>query len=121
MRTAFVTGASRGIGRAYAVALAEAGNRVALCYARDEDSAKETQRAVEKAGTDALSIRADVGDRNSVNAAFDEIEAAWGPVEMLVNNAGITRDGLVARMSDEHWDDVLRVNLTGAFHTIRRA
>jgi 3-oxoacyl-[acyl-carrier protein] reductase len=121
MRTAFVTGASRGIGRACAVALAEAGNRVALCYARDEDSAKETQRAVEKAGTDALSIRADVGDRNSVNAAFAEIEGTWGPVELLVNNAGITRDGLVARMSDEHWDDVLRVNLTGAFHTIRRA
>jgi 3-oxoacyl-[acyl-carrier protein] reductase len=116
-----VTGASRGIGRASAVALAEGGNRVAFCYAHDEDGAKETQGAIEAAGADALAIRADVGDTTEVGAAFDEIESTWGPVELLVNNAGITRDGLVARMSDEHWEDVIRVNLTGAFATIRRA
>ncbi len=121
MRTAFVTGASRGIGRASAIALAEAGNRVAFCYARDEDAAKETQSAIEAAGADALAIRADVGDREAVGGAFDEIESAWGPVELLVNNAGITHDGLVARMSDAAWDDVIRVNLTAAFATIRRA
>jgi 3-oxoacyl-[acyl-carrier protein] reductase len=120
-RTAFVTGASRGIGRAAAIALADAGNRVAFCYCRDEDGAKETQSAIEAAGADALAIRADVGDRAAVDAAFDEIESAWGPVELLVNNAGITNDGLVARMSDDAWDDVIRVNLTGAFATIRRA
>ncbi len=121
MRTAFVTGASRGIGRASAIALAEAGNRVAFCYARDEDAAKETQSAIEAAGADALAIRADVGDREAVGGAFDEIEAAWGPVELLVNNAGITHDGVVARMTDAAWDDVIRVNLTAAFATIRRA
>jgi len=116
-----VTGASRGIGRAAAVALAEAGNRVAFCYSTDEEGAKETQAAIEAAGTDALAIRADVSDVDSVDAAFKEIEEALGPVELLVNNAGITRDGLVARMTDEQWDRVLRTNLTGAFHTIRRA
>ncbi|HEX6310758.1 MAG TPA: 3-oxoacyl-ACP reductase FabG, partial [Acidimicrobiia bacterium] len=121
MRTAFVTGGSRGIGRAIAVALAEAGNRVAFCYSSDDDSAKATTSEIEATGADALAIRADVGDREAVKAAFDEIEAAWSPVELLVNNAGINRDGLVARMSDDAWDDVLRVNLTGAFAAIRRA
>ena len=120
-RTAFVTGGSRGIGRAAAVALAEAGNRVAFCYSSDEDGAKETQSLIEATGADALALRVDVGDRAAVASAFDEIESAWGPVELLVNNAGITNDGLVARMSDEAWDDVIRVNLTAAFATIRRA
>jgi len=120
-RTAFVTGASRGIGRAAAIALAEAGNRVAFCYSTDEEGAKETLAAIESAGTDALAIRADVSDVDSVDAAFKETEEALGAVELLVNNAGITQDGLVARMTDEQWDRVLRTNLTGAFHTIRRA
>jgi 3-oxoacyl-[acyl-carrier protein] reductase len=120
-RTAFVTGASRGIGRATAVALADAGHRVAFCYASDEEGAKETQAAIESSGTDARAIRADVGHVDAVDAAFKETEEAFGPVELLVNNAGITQDGLVARMSDEQWDRVLRTNLTGAFHTIRRA
>ena len=120
-RVAFVTGASRGIGRAIAVALAGGGDRVAFCYSADDEGAKETQTAIESAGTDALAVRADVSDADAVDAAFREIEEAFGPVELLVNNAGVTRDGLVARMSDEQWDRVLRTNLTGAFHTIRRA
>jgi 3-oxoacyl-[acyl-carrier protein] reductase len=120
-RVAFVTGASRGIGRAIAVALAEAGHRVAFCYSSDHDGAKDTQSAVEAAGADALAVQADVADAESVDHAFTEIEGSLGPVELLVNNAGITRDGLLMRMSDEHWADVLQTNLTGAFHTIRRA
>ena len=119
-RTAFVTGGSRGIGRACAVALAEAGHRVAFCYSSDQDGAKETQSAVESTGVEALAVRADVADVASVDRAFSEIEEALGPVELLVNNAGITADGLVMRMTDEQWDSVLRTNLTGAFHTIRR-
>lgn len=120
-RTAFVTGASRGIGRATAVTLAEAGHRVAFCYSSDEAGAKETHVAVEATGADALAICADVSDVDAVDAAFREIEEAFGPVELLVNNAGVTQDGLIARMTDEQWDRVLRTNLTGAFHTIRRA
>jgi 3-oxoacyl-[acyl-carrier protein] reductase len=102
------------------VALAEAGHRVAFCYSSDQDGAKETQSAVEGTGVEALAIRADVADAASVERAFSEIEEAFGPVELLVNNAGITADGLVMRMTDEQWDAVLRTNLTGAFHTIRR-
>ncbi|HEX9467090.1 MAG TPA: 3-oxoacyl-[acyl-carrier-protein] reductase [Acidimicrobiia bacterium] len=120
-RTAFVTGGSRGIGRACAVALAKDGHRVAFCYSSDHDGAKETQAAIEAAGGDALAVQSDVADAGSVDRAFIEIETAWSPVELLVNNAGITRDGLLARMTDEQWSSVLQTNLTGAFHTIRRA
>ena len=120
-RTAFVTGGSRGIGRACAVALAEAGHRVAFCYSSDDDGAKATRAAVEKAGADTLAVRADIRDPAAVDNAFGEIEHALGPVELLVNNAGTTEDGLVARMSDEQWQSVIDTNLTGAFHTIRRA
>ena len=102
-RTAFVTGGSRGIGRACAVALAEAGHRVAFCYSSDDDGAKATRAAVEKAGADTIAVRADIRDPAAVDSAFGEIEHALGPVEMLVNNAGTTADGLVARLSDEQW------------------
>jgi 3-oxoacyl-[acyl-carrier protein] reductase len=120
-RTAFVTGGSRGIGRACAVALAEDGHRVAFCYSSDDDGAKATRAAVEKAGADTIAVRADIRDPAAVDSAFTEIEQALGPVELLVNNAGTTEDGLVARMSDEQWQRVIDTNLTGAFHTIRRA
>ena len=120
-RTAFVTGGSRGLGRACAVALAEAGHRIAFCYSSDDDGAKATRAAVEKAGADTLVVRTDIRDPAAVDTAFGEIENALGPVELLVNNAGTTEDGLVARMSDEQWQNVLDTNLTGAFHTIRRA
>jgi 3-oxoacyl-(acyl-carrier-protein) reductase len=120
-RVAFVTGASRGIGRAIAVALGAAGCRVAFCYSSDADGAKETQGEVEATGAEVFSVQADVADPESVDQAFRAVEETFGPVELLVNNAGITRDGLLMRMSDEHWGDVLQTNLTGSFHTIRRA
>jgi len=120
-RVAFVTGASKGIGRAIALELAIRGRRVACGFGGDEGGAKETQRAIEEAGGEALLVQADVADAATVDTAFGEIEAAWGPVEILVNNAGVTRDGLIARMTDDQWDAVLDTNLGGAFHTIRRA
>jgi 3-oxoacyl-[acyl-carrier protein] reductase len=120
-RVAFVTGGSRGIGRACAVALAEAGHRVAFCYSSDEDGAKDTRAAIEETGADALAVRADICDGAAVNGAFGEIEDAFAPVEVLVNNAGANVDGLIARMSDDQWQRVIDTNLTGAFHTIRRA
>jgi len=121
-RTALVTGGSRGIGRACAVALARQGHRVAVCFSSDDDTAaKESVQQIEEAAGTALALRADVSDADAVDAAFREIESTWSPVELLVNNAGITRDGLVARMGDEQWAQVLQTNLTGAFHTIRRA
>src|SRR5438874_8833575 len=102
-RVAVVTGATRGIGRATALALARDGHRVAVGYASDERGAEGTCTEIGDMGGDALPVRADVGDAAAVDAAFTDVEDAWGPVEVLVNNAGMTRDGLIARMSDEHW------------------
>lgn len=120
-RVAFVTGGSRGIGRETVFALAHAGHPVAFCYSSDADGAAETRQAVEQLGGKAIAVCADVADPDAVDAAFGEIESAFGPVVVLVNNAGITRDGLLVRMSDDNWGAVLDTNLTGAFHTIRRA
>jgi len=118
---AFVTGGSRGIGRATVVALASAGHPVAFCYSSDEAGARATQEAAEQAGGKVLAVCADVADVASVDGAFGEIESSFGPVTVLVNNAGIARDGLVARMNDEQWQTVIDTNLGGAFRTIRRA
>jgi 3-oxoacyl-[acyl-carrier protein] reductase len=120
-RVALVTGGSRGIGRACAVALAGAGHRVALCYRSDKEGADETVTAITGAGGEALAIAADVSDPAALDGAMKEIESTWGPVQILVNNAGVTRDGLLLRMSDDQWGDVLRTNLDGAFYAIRRA
>ncbi len=120
-RVAFVTGGSRGIGRETVLALARAGHPVAFCYSSDAAGADETREAVEKLGGKALAVCADVADVAAVDRAFGEIESAFGAVTVLVNNAGITRDGLVVRMTDDNWQAVLDTNLTGAFHTVRRA
>jgi 3-oxoacyl-[acyl-carrier protein] reductase len=120
-RVALVTGGSRGIGRACAVALAGAGHRVALCYRADKEGAAETAAAITEAGGEALPIAADVGDPTALDSAMKEVESTWGPVQILVNNAGVTRDGLLMRMSDEQWSEVLHTNLDGPFYAIRRA
>ena len=120
-RVAFVTGASRGIGRATAVALARTGAQVAVGYTSDAEAAYTTVTEIVAAGGAAVPIRVAVESRESVDAAFVSIEAELGAVEILVNNAGVTGDGLSVRMTDDQWDRVLAVNLSGAFHTIRRA
>ncbi|MEP6623559.1 MAG: SDR family NAD(P)-dependent oxidoreductase, partial [Acidimicrobiia bacterium] len=120
-RVALVTGASRGIGRATAMALAADGARVVVGYASDAVAAAATVAGIERAGGTAVSVMIDVVEIASVDAAFTTIETAFGPVEILVNNAGVTGDGLLVRMNDEQWDRVIAVNLTGAFHTMRRA
>jgi len=120
-RVALVTGASRGIGAATARHLAAAGAHVFVGYAHDRDAAESVTASIRDAGGTAESIVIAIEDRASVDAAFTAIEAAAGPAELLVNNAGITADGLLVRMSDAQWDEVLAVDLTGAFNTIRRA
>ena len=115
-RVALVTGGSRGIGRAIASALAADGDRVAVGYASSEDEAEKVA-----ADIGGMAVHLDVTDPESVDAAFAAVEAAWGPVAVLVNSAGITGDGLAMRMSDVQWRRVLATNLDGAFAVTRRA
>lgn len=116
-----MTGGSRGIGRAVALALAGSGHRVAVGFSADSDGAGETCAAVEALGSEALSFQADVADPAALDAGFVRVEQAWGKVEVVVANAGVTRDGLSMRMTDDQWTTVLRTNLDGAFYTMRRA
>jgi len=113
-RIALVTGASQGIGRACALALAKAGASVALA-ARNEAKLAEVQAEIETAGGKAAAFTLDVANEESIKAGAKAILERYGKVEILVNNAGITRDGLVLRMKRHDWDDVLATNLTGAF------
>ncbi len=115
-RVALVTGGSGGIGRATAVALGQGGHRVAVGYRRDRESAEKTAAEI-----DGLAVELDVSDPDAVDAGFTRVEEALGPVEILVNNAGITADGLILRMTDDQWRDVLSTNLDGAFRSTRRA
>lgn len=114
---ALVTGAGSGIGRASAVALAEEGVRVAVGYRGNKDGAQETVALCEG----AMEFNIDVSSTESVSGAFDEIEQAMGPVEILVNNAGITRDGLLMRMGEANWDEVVDTVLKGAYRCTKRA
>ena len=118
-RVALVTGASRGIGRAVACGLAADGFDLALVYAGNEAAAAEAVAACEAAGATARAYRCDVSDAEAVKATVDAVLADFGSVWALVNNAGVTRDGLLVRMSDEDFARVIDVNLKGAFHMTR--
>ena len=116
-RVALVTGASRGIGRATALALARQGARVVA--AAREDHAQGVAAEIAAAGGDALAATVDVTDQSSVEAMVAAATARFGRVDVLVNNAGITRDQLVLRMKREDWDAVLATNLTAAFTCVQ--
>lgn len=120
-RTALVTGGSRGIGRAIAVALAREGAAVAVNYYADEDAAAETVERARDAGGDALAVRADVSDAAAVDDMFETVEAELGAVDGLVNNAGVLSHARVSEMDPGTWERTIAVNLTGAFHCSRRA
>lgn len=113
-KVAVITGAARGIGQAIAVDLAERGADVALCDLKKE-WLDETVAAIESQGRKALALAVDVGESEAVNACVKEALGAFGRIDVMVNNAGITKDTLLMRMSDQDWDDVLRVNLKGTF------
>jgi 3-oxoacyl-[acyl-carrier protein] reductase len=120
MRTALVTGASRGIGRACAVELARAGTRVALA-ARQRDKLEQLAAEIRAAGGEAYAVEIDMASNDSIRHAVSQVSKEFGRIDILVNNAGITRDGLAMRMKREDWDVVLQTNLSGAFFTAQQA
>jgi 3-oxoacyl-[acyl-carrier protein] reductase len=120
-KVALVTGGSRGIGRAIAVALGRRGARVIINYAARADAAREAAAAVEAAGGQAAIAAFDVADAAAVTDAIKAIGKDCGGLDILVNNAGVAINGLLLRFSDEQWQKTLAVNLGGAFHCIRAA
>jgi 3-oxoacyl-[acyl-carrier protein] reductase len=118
-RVALVTGASQGIGRACALALAGAGATVA-CAARNQEKLEQVVAEIKSSGGAASAVRMDVGSEDEIKSAVKAILAEFGKVEILVNNAGITRDQLIMRMKRADWDDVIATNLTGPFLCIQQ-
>lgn len=119
--SALVTGASRGIGRAVALKLAQDGFKVAVNYSADERGARETEEKILASGGEAFLVKANVADFQESEKMVGEVIARFGRLDALVCNAGVTRDALFARMSEEDWDKVISVNLKGVYNVTRAA
>ncbi|MFB6363920.1 3-oxoacyl-[acyl-carrier-protein] reductase [Paenibacillus elgii] len=120
-KVALVTGASRGIGRAIAIGLAEAGADVVVNYAGSEAAAAEVVQAIEALGRKSFKVKANVGSVQEVEEMFKLVLEAFGRIDILVNNAGITRDNLIMRMKEEEFDQVIETNLKGVFNCVKAA
>lgn len=118
-RTAFITGSSRGIGRAVARTLAHQGYAVGINYIQAAEKAEELVAELTAQGCRAMAVQADVANRQAITGAIRAVEKAFGPVSLLVNNAGISEQHLFQDVTDEFWHRVFAVNLDGAFHTIQ--
>lgn len=120
-KSALVTGASRGIGRSIALQLAEEGFNVAVNYAGSKEKAEAVVEEIKAKGVDSFAIQANVADADEVKAMIKEAVSQFGSLDVLVNNAGITRDNLLMRMKEQEWDDVIDTNLKGVFNCIQKA
>ncbi|MFT8319454.1 MAG: 3-oxoacyl-[acyl-carrier-protein] reductase [Bacillus sp. (in: firmicutes)] len=114
-KTALVTGASRGIGRSIALELAKQGANIAVNYAGSVDRANEVVQEIKDMGREAIAIQCDVSNSESVADMLKQTLAAFGTIDILINNAGITKDNLLMRMKESEWDDVINTNLKGVF------
>ena len=120
-KVALVTGAGRGIGRAIAIALAKEGAEVVVNYNGSEERAKEVKQTIEENGGKASIYKCNVSDFEACEAIIKDIVKEHGRLDILINNAGITKDGLIMKMKEEDFDSVLNVNLKGTFNTIRHS
>lgn len=118
-KVALVTGASRGIGKAIALYLADLGARVAVNYANSEEEARNVVEAIQRNGGQAILVQGDVSSSSDVEALVDRVIEEWGTIDILVNNAGINRDTLLMRMKEEDWDKVININLKGVYNCTR--
>ena len=114
-KIALVTGASRGIGKAIALSLGKSGAEVVVNYSSSEEKANEVVAEIENSGGKAHKLKFDVSDEDSVNNSISQIIKDLGSINILVNNAGITRDGLLMRMKSSQWEEVMDINLKGVF------
>ncbi|MEB6297908.1 3-oxoacyl-[acyl-carrier-protein] reductase [Staphylococcus xylosus] len=119
-KSALVTGASRGIGRSIAIQLAEEGYNVVVNYAGNKEKADAVVEEIEAKGVESFAIQANVANGDEVKAMIKEVVSQFGSVDVLVNNAGITRDNLLMRMKEQEWDDVIDTNLKGVFNCIQK-
>ena len=120
MKTAFVTGGSRGIGSAIALALGKTFH-VVVGFANSEDKANDVVKEIIAAGGSANTVQIDISDAESVDNAFTTIEKEYNSVDVLINNAGVTKDNILPRMKEDEWLEVIQTNLTGSFYTSQRA
>ncbi|AYU55036.1 3-oxoacyl-[acyl-carrier-protein] reductase [Staphylococcus debuckii] len=120
-KSALVTGASRGIGRSIALQLADEGYNVVVNYAGNTEKAEAVVEEIKGKGVDAFAIQANVAHPDEVKEMIQEVVSKFGSLDVLVNNAGITRDNLLMRMKEQEWDDVIDTNLKGVFNCIQKA
>ena len=120
MKTAFVTGGSRGIGSAIALALGKTFH-VVVGFANSEDKGNDVVKEIVAAGGSASTVQIDISNAESVDNAFTRIEKEYNSVDVLINNAGVTKDNILPRMKEDEWLEVIQTNLTGSFYTSQRA
>ena len=120
MKTALVTGGSRGIGKSISIEIGKEFH-VVVGYVNSKDKAVEVCDVISSSGGSASTVKIDISNKESVDQAFSEIEKTYGSVDVLINNAGITKDNILPRMKNDEWEDVIQTNLTGSFYTSQRA
>lgn len=120
-KNCLVTGGSRGIGRNIAIRLASLGANVAITYARSEDAANDVVESIKEQGVEGIAYQADAVDFSKAEEVINAVVSDWGSLDVLVNNAGITRDNLILRMNEQQWDEVINTNLKSIFNYSKSA